>query len=251
VLFDQRGAGRGKPHATDPNVDLSTNTAHLLLDIEQLRRHLGIERWLVYGLSWGSTLALAYAEKYPHRATEMILADTATTTTWEIDWITCGIGVFFPEPWTRFVTVFQRQSETGASSTLNRLIGSRAGQVGERHLIFHLEVIADAFPEFQGTVFLPYPARLLRHSAVEIDFVLLQGAEELMSTYICLDLTAFNLRGRDPSERPHLRRNGLSYVTRSSKIVRVASCEPSVDLGALQSRLPTCRKTRAPLKESI
>jgi proline iminopeptidase len=95
--------GRSKPHASDPNVDLSGNTtAHLLLDIERLRRHLGIERWLVYGLSWGSTLALAYAERYPHEVTEMVLAGTATTTAWEVDWITRGIGVFFPEPWARF-----------------------------------------------------------------------------------------------------------------------------------------------------
>jgi proline iminopeptidase len=74
VLFDQRGCGRSRPHASDPNADLSTNTtAHLLADIELLRRHLGIERWLVLGGSWGSTLALAYAEQHPTHVTEMVL----------------------------------------------------------------------------------------------------------------------------------------------------------------------------------
>ena len=103
ILFDQRGAGRSKPHASDPNVDLSANTiAHLLLDIERLRRHLGIERWLVFGMSWGSTLALAYAERHPHHVTQMVLACVATTTPWEIDWITRGVGIFFPEAWARF-----------------------------------------------------------------------------------------------------------------------------------------------------
>ena len=66
VLFDQRGAGRSPPHASNPDIDLSTNTtSHLLADIELLRRRLGIERWLLLGGSWGTTLALAYAQRHP------------------------------------------------------------------------------------------------------------------------------------------------------------------------------------------
>jgi proline iminopeptidase len=69
VLFDQRGAGRSLPHPSDPVTNLSmNNTDHLVAGIERLRRHLGIERWLVYGASWGSTLALAYAERHPERS---------------------------------------------------------------------------------------------------------------------------------------------------------------------------------------
>ena len=71
VLFDQRGCGRSLPHAGDPATDLSVNTTHHLLgDIERLRRHLGVERWLVFGGSWGSTLGLAYAERHPERVLE-------------------------------------------------------------------------------------------------------------------------------------------------------------------------------------
>ena len=74
VLFDQRGSGRSTPHASRPDIDLATNTTHhLLADIELLRRHLGIERWLLLGGSWGTTLALAYAEQYPDLVTEMVL----------------------------------------------------------------------------------------------------------------------------------------------------------------------------------
>jgi proline iminopeptidase len=103
VLFDQRGAGSSEPHASASEVDLSTNTTtHLLADIERLRQRLRIEQWLVFGVSWGSTLALAYAERHPHRVTEMVLACVATTTAREIDWITRGVGLFFPEAWTRF-----------------------------------------------------------------------------------------------------------------------------------------------------
>jgi proline iminopeptidase len=103
VLFDQRGSGRSTPHASQPEIDLSTNTTHhLLVDIEKLRRHLGIERWLLLGGSWGTTLALAYAQLHPERVTEMVLEGIATTTTPEIDWITRGIGAFFPDAWARF-----------------------------------------------------------------------------------------------------------------------------------------------------
>ncbi|MBM3534764.1 MAG: prolyl aminopeptidase [Alphaproteobacteria bacterium] len=103
VLFDQRSVGRSLPHASEPGIDLSANTTeHLLQDIDRLRRHLGIERWLVFGGSWGSTLALAYAERHPGRVTEMILASIATTTPAEIDWIARGVGQFFPEAWERF-----------------------------------------------------------------------------------------------------------------------------------------------------
>jgi proline iminopeptidase len=73
LLFDQRNCGRSTPHASTPQADLATNTTdHLIADMEWLRQHLEIERWLVFGGSWGSTLALAYTEGYPERVSEMI-----------------------------------------------------------------------------------------------------------------------------------------------------------------------------------
>jgi proline iminopeptidase len=75
LAFDQRGCGRSRPLVTDPGYDLRSNTTGALLaDIELLREHLGIERWLVTGMSWGTTLALAYAQAYPQRVSEMVLA---------------------------------------------------------------------------------------------------------------------------------------------------------------------------------
>jgi proline iminopeptidase len=103
VLFDQRGCGRSTPHASDPAVDLSTNTTrHLLADIERLRRRLSIDRWLVFGGSWGSTLGLAYAESHPERVSEMILFSIATTTRRDVEWITRDVGRLFPAQWARF-----------------------------------------------------------------------------------------------------------------------------------------------------
>ena len=103
VMFDQRGAGRSSPHASDSTVDLSTNTtSHLIADIERLREHLVVERWLVFGGSWGATLALAYAERHPRRVTEIVLASVTMTRPSDIRWLYHGVGRFFPEQWVRF-----------------------------------------------------------------------------------------------------------------------------------------------------
>jgi len=103
VLFDQRGCGRSTPHASALETDLaSNNTASLMADIELLRQRLGINRWLLFGGSWGSTLALAYAETHPHRVTEMILFGVTTGRRKEFDWLfRGGAAAFFPEQWQR------------------------------------------------------------------------------------------------------------------------------------------------------
>ncbi|MEV5892814.1 prolyl aminopeptidase [Nonomuraea fuscirosea] len=103
VLFDQRNCGRSRPHASDPATDLSRNTTqHLIADMELLREHLGIGKWLLYGGSWGSTLILAYAETYPERVSEIVIPAVTTTRRSEIDWLYRGVGRFFPEAWDRF-----------------------------------------------------------------------------------------------------------------------------------------------------
>jgi proline iminopeptidase len=103
ILFDQRGCGRSLPHASDLGTDLSRNTTeHLIADMERLREHLGVECWLLYGGSWGSTLMLAYAQRYPHRVTEMVIAGVTTSRAQEIDWLYRDVGRLFPEQWERF-----------------------------------------------------------------------------------------------------------------------------------------------------
>jgi proline iminopeptidase len=106
VLFDQRNSGRSTPHAHEPEVDLSANTTHhLVADAERLREHLGIERWLAMGGSWGSTLALAYAVANPERVTELVLFGVTTGRRAEFDWLfRGGLGeTFFPVEWQRLV----------------------------------------------------------------------------------------------------------------------------------------------------
>jgi proline iminopeptidase len=103
VLFDQRGCGESLPHASDPATDMSVNTTHhLIADMEKLREHLGIERWLLYGGSWGSTLILAYAERFPERVSEIVLLGVTMTRPDDIDWLYHGVGRFFPAAWARF-----------------------------------------------------------------------------------------------------------------------------------------------------
>jgi proline iminopeptidase len=103
VLFDQRGCGRSRPHASAPEVDLSSNTTrHLVADVERLREHLGIERWLVLGGSCGSTLGLAYAQAHVPAVSEMVLFAVASTTRNGVEWITRGVGRYFPAEWRRF-----------------------------------------------------------------------------------------------------------------------------------------------------
>ena len=123
VLFDQRGSGRSTPHASGPGVDLSTNTTqHLLRDIELLRAHLGIEGWLVFGGSWGSTLALAYAETHPGRVSELLLWGVTTGRRDEADWIfRGGMAPLFPQQWDRLVSAF-RGAELDVIETYHRLL---------------------------------------------------------------------------------------------------------------------------------
>ena len=103
VLFDQRNCGRSTPHASAPDTDLaSNNTANLVADIERLRQRLGLERWLVCGGSWGSVLALAYAERHPSRVTELVLFGVTTGRRKEFDWFfRGGVSILFPEQWDR------------------------------------------------------------------------------------------------------------------------------------------------------
>jgi proline iminopeptidase len=103
ILFDQRGCGRSTPSASNPATDMRHNTTeHLLGDMERLREHLGVERWLLSGASWGSTLLLAYAERHPERVSEIVISGVTTTGRSGIDWLYRGVGRFFPEEWERF-----------------------------------------------------------------------------------------------------------------------------------------------------
>lgn len=110
IGLDQRGCGRSRPLATEPAFDRSALTvqAHIA-DLEELRDHLGIERWLVTGGSWGSTLALAYAQEHPERTTGLMLAAVTTTSRAEVEWITESVERIFPREWQAYSAASKRR----------------------------------------------------------------------------------------------------------------------------------------------
>jgi proline iminopeptidase len=193
VLFDQRGCGRSRPHASTPLVDLTTNTTHhLVQDIERLREHLGIERWLVLGGSWGSTLALAYAEAHPRAVSELVLFSVVTTTPSEVRWVTQDVGRFFPAEWGRFRDGVPASERGDLIAAYNRLLLDPNPDVHEpaaRHWCrwedAHVRTRRDDAPDarYEDAAFRLCFARLVthywRHSAWLEEDALLRGAARL------------------------------------------------------------------------
>jgi proline iminopeptidase len=126
VQFDQRGCGRSRPHASDPTVSLEHNTTdHLIADMERLRAHLGVERWLLFGGSWGSTLILAYAERHPERVSEIVIAGVTMTRPEETDWLYHGVGRLLPGAWEAYRDGLPEEDRDGnLVAAYNRLVNS-------------------------------------------------------------------------------------------------------------------------------
>ncbi len=126
VLFDQRGSGRSTPHA-----DLVDNTTwHLVADIERLRETLGIERWQVFGGSWGSTLALAYAQTHPQRVTELVLRGIFMLRRWELAWFYQeGASRLFPEAWEHYLAPIPAEERQDLIAAFHRRLTSDDAQV--------------------------------------------------------------------------------------------------------------------------
>ncbi len=124
VQFDQRGCGRSTPPVSDPATDLSSNTtAHLIDDIERLREHLEVDRWLVCGASWGVTLGLAYAQRHPERVSELVFVSVTMTRASDVHWLYHEAGRFFPEEWARFQAgVPENERDGDLVAAYNRLL---------------------------------------------------------------------------------------------------------------------------------
>ena len=152
LLYDQRGGGRSTPAA-----ELADNTTqHLVADLERLRTELGIERWLVCGGSWGSTLALAYTQAHPERVLGLVLRGIFLATTAEIDWFMHGMRNVFPEAWRAFVEALP-PAERGD------LLGNYYRRLTNRDPAVHLPT-ARAWDRYEGacTTLLPVADPLSR-----------------------------------------------------------------------------------------
>ena len=121
ILFDQRGCGRSTPHA-----ELTDNTTwDLVADIERLREHLGVDRWQVFGGSWGSTLALAYAETHPQRVTELVLRGIFMLRRWELEWFyQKGCDALYPDAWEAYLAAIPEVEHGDLISAYHRRLTS-------------------------------------------------------------------------------------------------------------------------------
>jgi proline iminopeptidase len=130
ILFDQRGCGRSRPHAA-----VTANTTwHLVRDIELIRSTLDIDRWAVFGGSWGATLALVYAETHPDRAAFLALRGVFLSTQRELDWFYGGgAGQFWPEQWARFASLIPEEERGDMIAAYNRRLFSGDLMVETRH----------------------------------------------------------------------------------------------------------------------
>jgi len=144
VGMDQRGSGRSRPLAVAALDVLDENTTQQLIgDIEALREHLGIERWLVTGVSWGSTLALAYAEAHPDRVDGLALLAVTSTSREEVDWITDGVARLFPEAWERLLVAAEPQPGERVVEAVARRVRNADPKVRE--------LVATAWAEWEAT----------------------------------------------------------------------------------------------------
>jgi len=168
VVYDQRGAGRSTPLG-----ELRENTTpHLIADLERLRGHLGIERWLVFGGSWGSTLAIAYAEAYPERCLGLVLRGIFLARPSEIEWFMHGMHHVFPEAWRAFAEFLPAAERTDLLGNYHRRLTDPdpavhlpAAQAWDRYegACSRLLPPADALPKFDSDATALAIARIEAH----------------------------------------------------------------------------------------
>ncbi|MDG3577294.1 prolyl aminopeptidase [Rhizobium sp. YJ-22] len=189
VLFDQRGCGKSVP-----NADLNANTTwHLVADIERLREMAGVEKWLVFGGSWGSTLALAYAETHPGRVSELVVRGIYTLTKAELDWYyQFGVSEMFPDKWERFLAPIPPEERHEMMLAYHRrlthedkqvrMTAARAWSLWEGETITLLPEISTSGP-FGGDAFAHAFARIENHFFVNAGWMedgqLLRDAHKL------------------------------------------------------------------------
>lgn len=195
VQLDQRNCGRSRPLASDPSLDLGNNTTEkLIADLEQLRELLGVDQWVLWGGSWGVTLALAYAQGYPERVRAMILVSVTMTRRSDVHWLAHEAGRFLPEEWHAFrAGVPEAERDGDLVAAYYRLLHESGDPVIQRKAardwcrwedaLLSLEPGAEPYERFEDPDFRMLFARLVthyfHHAAWLGDEQLLDGAPRL------------------------------------------------------------------------
>ena len=166
LLFDQRNCGRSTPHASEMDVDLSTNTTWALVeDIERLREMIGVDKWQVFGGSWGSCLALAYAQKHPERVDELVLRGIFTLRDQEIRWFyQHGTSMLFPDLWEHYLAPIPEEER-------DDLVAAYARRLNAPDRKTRLEA-ARAWSVWEGSTVTLLPDPSLREHHADEDYAL-------------------------------------------------------------------------------
>ncbi|HEX7303310.1 prolyl aminopeptidase [Lentzea sp.] len=157
ILWDQRGSGKSTPPASDPSTNMDHNTTqHLIDDAEKLREHLGVDKWLLLGGSWGSTLVLAYAIQHPTRVSEIIIPAVTTSRPEEHAWITRGLAIFYPDYFDAFRNGVPEEDRDGnLARAYNKLLNSPDAATREKAAWdwskWDLSTITGGDNDFEGT----------------------------------------------------------------------------------------------------
>ena len=231
VLVDQRGAGRSTPTA-----EIADNTTwHLVADLERLRSHRGIDTWALFGGSWGSTLALAYAESFPERTTGLVLRGVFLASADEIDWFMHGMRRFFPEAWERFAG-FLPPDERGdlLANYHRRLVDPDASVPGPAAAAWDafesdcstLLPRADGPPAFESDAIALAIARIEAHYFVHQGF--LAEGELIGNLHRIEHLPCTIVQGRYDVVCPPVTAHALSRAWPSAELVVVADAGHSV-----------------------
>ncbi|HEX9122136.1 MAG TPA: prolyl aminopeptidase [Actinomycetota bacterium] len=247
VLFDQRGCGRSTPHAGQPDIDLASNTTqHLVADVERLREHLGIDRWLMLGGSWGSTLSLAYAETHPDRVSEMVLWGVTTGRRVEVDWLfRGGVAVLFPEQWERLrAAVLTSDRDGGIVEAYSRMLHDPDPRVRDQAALAWCtwESVTPEWPpagkldeRFTDPTFALAFARLvthyIRHDLFLEDGVLFRNADALA------DIPGILVNGRFDLQAPIANAWELHRVWPQSELVIVEDAGHAADHAGITAAL--------------
>ena len=200
ILFDQRGCGK-----STPNASLEANTTwHLVADVERLREMAGFDKWLVFGGSWGSTLALAYAETHPERVSELVVRGIYTLTRAELEWYyQFGVSEMFPDKWERFLAPIPEEERGDMMAAYRkRLVGddrqkqieaAKAWSIWEGETITLLPEPATSDPFAQDDYALAF-ARIENHYFVHAGW--LEEGQLLRDAYKLKDIPGAIIHGR-------------------------------------------------------
>ena len=249
VLYDQRGAGRSTPAA-----ELVDNTTpNLVADLERLRVALGIERWLVFGGSWGSTLALAYAQSYPECVLGLVLRGIFLATATEIDWFMHGMRTIFPEAWRAFVEALPPAERTNLLASYYRRLTDRdpsvhlpAARAWDRYegACTTLLPVADPLSRFDGDAAALAIARIEAHYFVHRGFL---GPNQLLNDVVKIrHLPCTIVQGRYDIVCPPVTANALSRAWPEAEYVVVPDAGHSVrEPGITRELMAAVRRMQA------